>query len=147
MRAIKPVHDKETRMVNQTAIIEAGRVHIPREAPWLAEYLHELAVFSNGRFADQVDSTSQALASINDWKSGFAHLEIARQDQEAKRAHDEEILVLQGPPSVSSFNDIDGETHRPLPDGQFYLTRVQAGQIVNYPGWTLVRTISAGSPF
>jgi hypothetical protein len=36
---------------------------IPKQAPWLAEYLHEMTVFPNGRFDDQVDSTSQAL----DW--------------------------------------------------------------------------------
>ncbi len=29
--------------------------------PWLDSYMHELGVFPNGRFDDQVDSTSQAL--------------------------------------------------------------------------------------
>jgi hypothetical protein len=36
---------------------------VPREAPWLAEYLHELSTFPNSKYDDQVDSTSQAL----DW--------------------------------------------------------------------------------
>ena len=47
----------------QTATIENGFVHLPQEAPWLGEYLHELAVFPCGRFDDQVDSTAQFL----DW--------------------------------------------------------------------------------
>jgi phage terminase large subunit-like protein len=28
-----------------TALIENGFVHIPEDAPWLAEYLHEMTVF------------------------------------------------------------------------------------------------------
>ena len=47
----------------QTATIENGFVHLPQAAPWLAAYLHELAVFPHGRFDDQVDSTAQFL----DW--------------------------------------------------------------------------------
>jgi predicted phage terminase large subunit-like protein len=37
-------------------------VYLPSEAPWLAEYLHELTTFPFGKYDDQVDSTSQALA-------------------------------------------------------------------------------------
>ena len=50
------------RMHAQTAMIENGFVHLPKEAGWLAEYLHELTVFPNGKHDDQVDSTAQALA-------------------------------------------------------------------------------------
>jgi hypothetical protein len=57
------------RMHAQTAVIENGFVHIPETAPWLAEYLHELAVFPNGKHDDQADSTAQFL----DWfKTPFA---------------------------------------------------------------------------
>lgn len=62
--AVKPKGDKIMRMMAQTPMIEAGRVFIPREAPWLDDYLHELAMFPKGRFDDQVDSTSQALGHI-----------------------------------------------------------------------------------
>jgi hypothetical protein len=47
----------------QTAMIENGFVHLPDAAPWLAQYLHELSAFPNGRHDDQVDSTAQML----DW--------------------------------------------------------------------------------
>jgi predicted phage terminase large subunit-like protein len=59
----KPQCDKVMRMHAQTAAIESGFVHLPQTAPWLAEYLHELSVFPNGRHDDQVDATAQFL----DW--------------------------------------------------------------------------------
>jgi DNA-directed RNA polymerase specialized sigma24 family protein len=51
------------RLYAQTGTIENGFVYVPREAPWLADYLHELSTFPNAKYDDQVDSTSQAL----DW--------------------------------------------------------------------------------
>jgi predicted phage terminase large subunit-like protein len=59
----QPTGDKTMRMHAQTAVIENGFVHIPETAPWLAEYLHELTVFPNGKHDDQADSTAQFL----DW--------------------------------------------------------------------------------
>jgi predicted phage terminase large subunit-like protein len=59
----KPQADKVMRMHAQTAAIENGFVHLPQAAPWLAEYLHEMAVFPHGRHDDQVDATAQFL----DW--------------------------------------------------------------------------------
>ena len=38
----KPEGDKIMRLHAQTATIENGFVHLPREAHWLADYLHEL---------------------------------------------------------------------------------------------------------
>jgi hypothetical protein len=51
------------RMHAQTAMIENGFVHLPKEAAWLAEYLHELTAFPKGKHDDQVDATAQML----DW--------------------------------------------------------------------------------
>ena len=59
-----PDGDKIMRLHAQTATIENGFVWLPREAPWLAEYLRELTLFPAGRHDDQVDSTAQALAWI-----------------------------------------------------------------------------------
>ena len=53
------------RMTAQTPRMEAGKVLLPRDAPWLPDYLHELAMFPRGRHDDQADSTSQALAYIS----------------------------------------------------------------------------------
>lgn len=57
----QPQFDKEARLLAQAARFETGQVHLPNEAPWLAEYVSELTAFPNGRHDDQVDSTSQAL--------------------------------------------------------------------------------------
>jgi predicted phage terminase large subunit-like protein len=59
----QPTGDKTMRMRAQTAMIENGFVHIPETAPWLAEFLHEMTVFPNGKHDDQADSTAQLL----DW--------------------------------------------------------------------------------
>src|SRR5712672_1699676 len=55
----QPTGDKTMRMHAQTAMIENGFVHIPETAPWLAEYLHEMTVFPNGKHDDQADSTAR----------------------------------------------------------------------------------------
>jgi hypothetical protein len=68
------------RMAGRATLIEQGQVYIPREAHWLAEYLHELSVFPNGKYDDQVDSTSQALELILTPNiKGAAFLEMARE--------------------------------------------------------------------
>src|SRR5215472_12701674 len=59
----QPQTDKVMRMHAQTAMIENGLVYLPKEAAWLAEYLHELTGFPRGKHDDQVDSTAQLL----DW--------------------------------------------------------------------------------
>src|SRR5271157_5556238 len=59
----QPQSDKIMRMHAQTAMIENGFVHLPKEAGWLAEYLHEMTIFPKGKHDDQVDSTAQML----DW--------------------------------------------------------------------------------
>ena len=71
----QPQSDKVMRMHAQTAMIENGFVHLPKEAAWLAEYLHELTDFPKGKHNDQVDSTAQML----DWVQapGAAGLDVA----------------------------------------------------------------------
>lgn len=51
--------DKVMRLHAQTAYFENGRVFLPKDAPWLANYVGELTAFPNSRYNDQVDSTSQ----------------------------------------------------------------------------------------
>jgi predicted phage terminase large subunit-like protein len=58
---IKPEGSKVDRMAAQSAKIEAGHVHLPKNAPWLGDFLNELLSFPNGRHDDQVDSVSQFL--------------------------------------------------------------------------------------
>jgi predicted phage terminase large subunit-like protein len=53
--------DKIMRLHAQTAPFENGAVFLPGDAPWLADYVNELTGFPGSRYADQVDSTTQAL--------------------------------------------------------------------------------------
>jgi Terminase RNaseH-like domain len=59
--AQKPNGSKADRVVAQSAKIEAGHVHLPREADWLDSFLLELLAFPYGKHDDQVDSVSQFL--------------------------------------------------------------------------------------
>jgi hypothetical protein len=42
-------------------MLEAGRVFLPQDAPWLTNYIEELSSFPAGVHDDQVDATTQAL--------------------------------------------------------------------------------------
>jgi predicted phage terminase large subunit-like protein len=53
-----PNADKIMRLHAQTNLFENGLVFLPRQAPWLGDYLTELLSFPGSR---KVDSTSQAL--------------------------------------------------------------------------------------
>jgi predicted phage terminase large subunit-like protein len=57
----KPEGSKTDRMVAQSAKIEAGHVHLPKQADWLDSFLLEMLAFPYGRYDDQVDSVSQFL--------------------------------------------------------------------------------------
>ena len=59
---INPEGDKIMRMNNQTCRIEAGSLFLPRRATWLEDFKRELCAFPGGRYNDQVDAFSQALA-------------------------------------------------------------------------------------
>ena len=59
--AQRPEADKLTRMSAVSPAIEAGRLFLPENAAWLADYEAELATFPNAAHDDQVDMTSQFL--------------------------------------------------------------------------------------
>jgi predicted phage terminase large subunit-like protein len=62
--AIRPIQDKITRFASVTALFESGRVLLPKNAVWRAEYETELLAFPNSAHDDMVDSTSQYLAYV-----------------------------------------------------------------------------------
>lgn len=61
--AVTPIGDKLMRFEAQASQIEAGRVVLPRTAPWLAEFVSEVTRFPGGRHDDQADALAQMLAS------------------------------------------------------------------------------------
>jgi len=64
-----PGTDKILRLHAQTTHFESGRVVLPRFAPWLYEYVRELTSFPGSKYADQVDSTTQALDYLKNHSS------------------------------------------------------------------------------
>jgi predicted phage terminase large subunit-like protein len=108
----KPEGDKIMRLHAQTTTIENGFVHLPREAHWLADYLHELTVFPNGRHDDQVDSTSQALAWTKQRPSGWAIFEYERREYEKARNPGAATLVrLAAPAGIGRVQTRSGGTY------------------------------------
>jgi len=58
---VKVDTNKVARANSITPLIEAGKVLLPENAPWLFDYVEELSAFPNAEHDDQVDSTTQAL--------------------------------------------------------------------------------------
>lgn len=59
--AVKEDADKLSRAQSVTPLVEAGRVFLPEGAPWLQDFMDELAAFPKGTHDDCVDSLTQAL--------------------------------------------------------------------------------------
>ncbi len=58
---VRPEREKIARMAVASAKLEAGQVHFPERASWLADLEAELFAFPGSRHDDQCDSISQAL--------------------------------------------------------------------------------------
>jgi predicted phage terminase large subunit-like protein len=102
-----PECDKIMRLHAQTGAIENGFVHVPAQAHWLAEYLHELTTFPASKYDDQVDSTSQFLDWSKRRPAGWSIAEYyrrsaaSRQPQAAGR-----VVRLKAPPGVTQVHTI-----------------------------------------
>lgn len=53
--------DKVERANSVLAYVESGRVHLPKNAPFLSDFLTEVSTFPNGKYDDQVDPMLDAL--------------------------------------------------------------------------------------
>lgn len=62
--AIEPEGGKEARASSIQGWVEGGNVYLPENAPWVEEFIQELAVFPNGANDDYVDSLSQAIVNL-----------------------------------------------------------------------------------
>lgn len=61
---VEPDGSKEARAHATSPQIESGNVYLPRNAPWVHDYVEEWAAFPNGKNDDQVDATTQALRQL-----------------------------------------------------------------------------------
>ncbi len=56
---------KISRADGVTSFVEAGRVHLPEDATWVADFVDEHAAFPTGKHDDMVDTTSMALDRLS----------------------------------------------------------------------------------
>ena len=110
----KPECDKVMRMHAQTAVIENGLVYVPQTAPWLAEYLHEMAVFPKGKHDDQVDSTAQFLDWFKKPMPSWGIFEHTRRMAE-KLKPPKQIYVRLRAPHRGSVQTLLGPAHQRRP--------------------------------
>ena len=68
VRPIKPKGDKVMRMRVHTPTLEAGKVLLQKDAPWLNELRAEVLAFPYGKCDDQVDALSQLMTWAEDWR-------------------------------------------------------------------------------
>ena len=69
---VKPQGSKTERAGAVMAMIEAGRMLLPKEALWLDDFMAEVLAFPNGRNDDQVDSMTQFLNWMaRSWRREF----------------------------------------------------------------------------
>jgi predicted phage terminase large subunit-like protein len=57
--------DKVSRLNAVTPIIEGGRVHLPKTAPWVDAFMEEAQSFPSGKHDDQIDALSMGLDAIS----------------------------------------------------------------------------------
>src|ERR1700722_6665604 len=74
--------DKLMRLHAKTDLFENGRVLLAKSAPWFAAYVSELTGFPGTRYADQVDSTTQALDYLRNNSGLFFWARLAAKDPE-----------------------------------------------------------------
>jgi predicted phage terminase large subunit-like protein len=138
---IDPDRDKEMRMASQTSIIENGFVVVPEDTAWAREYVYEMEVFPNGKYDDQVDSTSQFLTWFNNAQVAFWGLrEYYRQESErsaARRAKSEEIWTIEVPPENrhATFQLMDGSVAHADERGYIQAPRAAVEAFLKHPGY------------
>ena len=88
---VKSMRDKQSRAQAVTPLMEAGKIFLPEGAPWVSDFVEEMACFPNGAHDDIVDSTTQALNYLRDEPASFAHV-VGRLRASAPEELDKEEL-------------------------------------------------------
>src|SRR6516164_2865877 len=142
----QPTSDKIMRMHAQTAMIENGFVSIPQGAPWLAQYLHEMAVFPNGKHDDQVDSTAQFLEWLQKPFPGQNIFELYQRDAEKLKCQREPErrkpprpvnVRVQAPPGIGAVQTFSGRHINVGLDGIVEMSEEDAFYLIP-AGWTIL---------
>jgi predicted phage terminase large subunit-like protein len=145
VRGCKPTGDKVMRMNAQTAHIENGFVYLPREAPWLPDLEHELMMFPKGRYADQIDSISQALEFIFAQSDVGAQIEFCNRMNGMGTANDDvesvtrKVRVISNNPGMKfEIKTNSGRLVRPDAKGIYWVTENEAQSIRLMPEFKIL---------
>jgi len=142
----QPTTDKIMRTHAQTAMIENGFVSIPQSAPWLAQYLHEMTVFPNGKHDDQVDSTAQFLEWFktpfigqNIYEFYQREAEKLNQEREPERRKPPRPVNVRvkAPPGIGAVQTFSGRHINVGPDGIVEMSEGDAFYLIPV-GWTIL---------
>src|SRR5262249_40473565 len=131
----QPTMDEIMRLHAQTAMIENGFVFIPETAPWLAEYLHEMTTFPNGKHDDQVDSTAQFLDWFKRPYPGQGIFEYYRKIAEKLTPPEPVYVRLKAPPGIGAVQPLSGRRITIGEDRIIEVSEEDANCLIPY-GWT-----------
>jgi len=84
--AIKVTADKVQRADAVSGRFEAGRIHMPKSAPWLAPVFQEMEQFPDGKHDDIVDSMTQAVR----WMTKYSSVSLISPSKDKKEEGDKD---------------------------------------------------------
>jgi predicted phage terminase large subunit-like protein len=85
--------DKVARANAVTPMLEAGLVYLPEDAPWVSDFVDELATFPNAAHDDQVDAFDGALEYSARGGGGMGFFEWLRRKAEERKAKKDESVA------------------------------------------------------
>lgn len=89
---ITPEKDKATRMLSASPLIESGKVLLPANAAWLADFQTEIVNFPKGKHDDQVDSLSQFLNWVRTYGPSSSWATIIQLNEQFPNVHADHTL-------------------------------------------------------
>jgi hypothetical protein len=125
------------RLHAQTTMIENGFVYIPETAPWLAEYLHEMTVFPNGKHDDQVDSTAQCLDWFKTPMPSCGIYEHTRRQAEKLKPPKPVYVRLKAPPGIGAVQTLSNR-HITIAEDRIVEMSAEDANCLIPAGWTLL---------
>jgi phage terminase large subunit-like protein len=143
----------------QTAMIENGFVHVPKTAPWLATYLHELTVFPNGRHDDQVPpgtssrgrrhscSTSSSTAAAPDRTPIWNLYRERAEELRSGEARASRPVRLRAPRGVGAVQLLSGARRNVAATAPSRCRNQMRDRCCWRPGFTPTRAVSCGTSF
>jgi hypothetical protein len=82
-------------------------VHVPKDAPWLEEFLDQFTAFPAGKHDDLVDSSSQALSYMI-FSNGQAGLPYTEEQKALEESIVQEQQVFLSPSMYNVYDNTDG---------------------------------------